>query len=155
VEDKELLRDWGETVRRKRAVPSRRAYLLEGKYDPRTLEKRFGDWSLVPRAFRHFAKGKRGWADVVALLRVRKPKHKGAAKENSRCSIPPNKMQHAQLPDRSTYGNPIDFRGLRHEPVNEQRVVLLFGMLAKDLGYMIEAVQNGFPDCDAKRRVAG
>src|SRR5256714_5122119 len=55
--------------------------------------------------------------------------------------------------DRAIYGNPIDFRGLRHEPVNEQGVVLLFGMLAKELGYLIESVQNGFPDCEAKRRV--
>jgi hypothetical protein len=38
--------------------------------------------------------------------------------------------------------------------VNEQGVVLLFGMLAKDLGYMIEAAQKGFPDCEAMRQVA-
>ena len=38
--------------------------------------------------------------------------------------------------------------------MNEQGVVLLFGMLAKDLGYMIEAVQTGFPDCEAMRQIA-
>jgi hypothetical protein len=43
---------------------------------------------------------------------------------------------------------------MRYEPVNEQGVVVLFGMLAKDLGYMIEAVQKGFPDCEAKRQIA-
>ena len=48
----------------------------------------------------------------------------------------------------------MDFRGLRHEPVNEQGVVLLFGMLAKELGYLIEAAQKGFPDCEAKREIA-
>jgi len=26
-------------------------------------------------------------------------------------------------------------------------------MLAKDLGYIIEAAQRGFPDCEAKRRI--
>ena len=62
-------------------------------------------------------------------------------------------MEYAPLAKRPAYGNPIDFRGLRHEPVNEQGVVLLFGMLAKELGYLIESVQNGFPDCEAKRRV--
>ncbi len=153
LQDSELLIDWGETVRRRRAVPSRRAYLLEGKYDPRTMEKRFGGWASVPRAFRHFAKGKREWAGVLALLRVRKPKQKAAANEKSRCSIPPNKVQHAQLQDRPTYGNPMDFRGLRHEPVNEQGVVFLFGMLAKELGYLVEAIQRGFPDCEAKRQI--
>jgi hypothetical protein len=48
----------------------------------------------------------------------------------------------------------MDFRGLRHEPVNEQGVVLLFGMVAKELGYIVEAVQSGFPDCEAKRQIA-
>jgi len=55
--------------------------------------------------------------------------------------------------DRATYGNPTPCRWLRHEPVNEQGVVLLFGMLAKELGYVIETVGTGFPDCEAKRQV--
>ena len=107
----------------------------------------------MPEAFCNFAKGKQKWADVLALLPVGKPKEKAAVNENLRCSIPPNKAQHAQLQDRPTYGNPIDFRGLRHEPVNEQGVVFLFGMLAKELGYMVEAMQRGFPDCEAKRQI--
>jgi hypothetical protein len=117
------------------------------------MEKRFGAWSLVPRAFRNFAKGKREWADVLAFLAVLKPKEKAEGNQNARPSIPPNKVQHAQLQDRPTYGNPIDFRGLRHEPVNEQGVVFLFGMLAKELGYMVETIQRGFPDCEAKRQI--
>ena len=47
----------------------------------------------------------------------------------------------------------MDFRGLRHEPVNEQGVVLLFGIVAKELGYMVEGMQRGFPDCEAKRQI--
>jgi len=73
-EDSELLRDWGETVRRKRVLLSRRGYLLEGKHDPRTLERRFGPWSMLPDVFRKFAESKPEWADVVALLPVREPK---------------------------------------------------------------------------------
>jgi len=49
--------------------------------------------------------------------------------------------------------SPTNFHGLWYEPVNEQGVVLLFGILAKDLGYIIEAMQSGFPDCEAIRRV--
>jgi hypothetical protein len=52
-----------------------------------------------------------------------------------------------------TYGDPIDFRRLRHEPVNEQGVVFLCGMVAKELGFMVEAVQTGYPDCAAKRQI--
>lgn len=61
--------------------------------------------------------------------------------------------RHTKLRDRHTYGNLIDFRGLRHEPVNEDGVVFLFGMVARELGYLVEAVQAGFPDCEAKRQV--
>ena len=142
IENSALLEDWGRTVRKKQSLLSRRAYLPLGKYDPSTLEKRFGGWSAVPLAFRSFAKRKREWADVVTLLPLSKPTENPAAQ-----SCP-------SLQDRRTYGNPIDFRGLCHEPVNEQGVVLLFGMIAERLGYKIESIQNAFPDCEAKRRVA-
>jgi hypothetical protein len=74
--------------------------------------------------------------------------------ESSASSIPPKQLQHQPLKGRSTYGNPTNFRCLRYEPLNEQGVVLLFGMLAEDLGYLIETVRNGFPDCEALRQVA-
>jgi hypothetical protein len=53
---------------------------------------------------------------------------------------------------RRRYGPVVDFRGLRHAPINEQGVVFLFGMLAAELGFVVESIQDGFPDCDAKLR---
>ncbi len=153
LEDSELLRDWGETVRTNRAIPARRAYRRVGKYDPRTLERRFGPWSSLPEGFLNFSKDKPEWADVVALLPARAPNHEHESNGASAFPIQPKKTRHVPLKDRATYGNPTHFRGLRYEPVNEQGVVLLFGMLAKELGYMIEAVQTGFPDCEAMRQV--
>ncbi len=177
--DSDLLEDWGETVRRKRALPSKLAYQLEGRHHVRTVERRFGGWESVPQTFCNFAKDKPEWADVVALLAGPLPQWKGGRpKKNPECAsspengtscganensekgtiyraptILPEKTQHTLLKDRATYGNPIDFRGLRHEPVNEQGVVLLFGMVAKQLGFLVEAVQKGFPDCEAKREI--
>ena len=69
-------------------------------------------------------------------------------------TFPPTKLRYPPLDHRPIYGQPMDFRGLRHEPVNEQGVVLLFGMVARELGYTVEAVQSGFPDCEAKRQIA-
>lgn len=57
--------------------------------------------------------------------------------------------------DGPEFGRPIDFRGLRHAPINEQGVVFLFGMLAYELGFIVEAVHAAFPDCEAKRLVDG
>lgn len=51
------------------------------------------------------------------------------------------------------YGDFINFRGLQHAPVNEQGVVFLFGMICRELGYVVEIVKPGFPDCEAKRKV--
>jgi len=79
----------------------------------------------VPKSFRKFAKGKREWNDVVALLRVRKRKKTPEQKPCATFSASPNKVKQMALRDRPAYGNPIDFHGLRHEPVNEQGVVLL------------------------------
>ena len=154
LEDSELLKDWGETVRTNRAIPARRAYRRVGKYDPRTLERRFGPWSSLPEVFLNFSKDNQEWADVVALLPVPVLKQEQGSNNDLASPILSKKTRHAPLKDRSTYGNPTHFCGLRHEPVNEQGVVLLFGMLAKELGYVIEAVQTGFPDCEAKRQIA-
>jgi hypothetical protein len=154
LEDSELLKDWGETVRTNRAIPARRAYRRVGKYDPRTLERRFGPWSSLPEVFLNFSKDNPEWADVVALLPVPVVKQEQGSNNDMASPILPKKTRHLPLKDRATYGNPTHFRGLRHEPVNEQGVVLLFGMLAKELGYVIEAVQTGFPDCEAKRQIA-
>jgi hypothetical protein len=90
------------------------------------------------------------------LLPVRfSSSNRNSPPERQSPSTPPSgKARYPPLDGRPTYGQPMDFRGLRHEPVNEQGVVLLFGMVAKELGYTVEAVQSGFPDCEAKRQIA-
>jgi hypothetical protein len=54
---------------------------------------------------------------------------------------------------RRFYGDPLNFRGLRHEPINESGVVFLFGMVARELDFIVESVQEPYPDCEAKREV--
>lgn len=54
--------------------------------------------------------------------------------------------------EQSVFGDPIAGYDLLHAPVNEQGVVMLFGMMAKKLGFLIEVVRTGYPDCEAKRK---
>jgi predicted RNA-binding protein len=54
---------------------------------------------------------------------------------------------------KQVYGVPIDFRGLRHAPINEMGVIYLFAIIAKDLGFRVEAIGTRFPDCEAIRRI--
>ena len=57
------------------------------------------------------------------------------------------------LPDRPLLGEPMHTAALTHEPVNEMGVSMLFAMIARDLGFILEALQPGFPDCRAKMEV--
>lgn len=149
-----LLEDWGEVVRRMRRIPTRDQYRKAGNYSAGVFDKRIGSWAAVPPRFREWASGSPAWADVVALLPLENARPEQQVVPVS--EVPPLmslKPIHQKLSSRPTYGNPIDFRGLRHEPINENGVVFLFGMVARELGYSVEAVQVGFPDCEAKRQV--
>ena len=54
----------------------------------------------------------------------------------------------------SVYGDPIEFRSVRHAPVDIGGVIFLFGMVARELGFNVEAMSSGFPRCEAKRQIA-
>ena len=87
-------------------------------------------------------------------LQARCPKSPLLAKVNEKLRSPgtgPAKLWPRLA--REELGLPLSFRALRQAPVNEQGVVLLFGMVAKDLGFQIEIVQKKFPDCEALRPI--
>jgi HNH endonuclease len=51
------------------------------------------------------------------------------------------------------YGEPLGLAAMAHAPTNEDGVLFLFGVLAAELGFRVERIQRGFPDCEAKREV--
>jgi len=151
--DEVLLEDWAQVVREMRSIPTLRQYQKLGSYSPDVLKRRAGSWSAVPDAFREFAAQSSGYEDVVELLPVAGKRVAAGHSATPQEDAPKPGQKHRKLTDRPTYGDRIDFRGLRHAPVNEQGVVFLFGMVADELGYSVEGVQTGFPDCEAKRKV--
>jgi len=60
----------------------------------------------------------------------------------------------APLSPASVYGDPIQFRGVRHAPADVGGVIFLFGMVARELGFLVEAISSGFPRCEAMRQLA-
>lgn len=62
--------------------------------------------------------------------------------------------QRATLANRH-YGPVLGFRNILHAPSCESGVILLFGAVAGELGFVIERVGIAFPDCEAKRLVPG
>jgi hypothetical protein len=154
-----LFADWGNVVRLRRGIPPRSAYRRDGTHSPTVFDKRIGAWSTIPEAFREWASGRPEWSDVVTLLPV--PRQRPAMTNPLSLAEQPvaakvgaaAATRRPVLTGRPTYGNPINFRGLRHEPVNESGVVFLFGVVARELGFLVEALQAGYPDCEAKRQV--
>ncbi len=150
LDDSALLQDWGDLVRKHRHIPTRVQYRKEGKYSPGVFDRHFGPWSKIPEKFRSFAQNDPNWVDVITLLPISATGDLRSFPQSApldghdliSISVVPT-PQHNKLGGVPTYGNPIDFRGLRHEPVNEQGVVFLFGMVARELGYLVEAVQTG------------
>jgi hypothetical protein len=55
--------------------------------------------------------------------------------------------------DQPMYGEPLLDSPLMCAPINELGVVLLFGAMARQLGFYVIRVQSEFPDCEALRRV--
>ena len=121
-----------------------------------------GEFSATPFKDRFGAK----WSDTLAHYRKWKAEG-GAASVDAANSLVPNStasptpclpvartiVRPQHVPDATPiqfYGEPFDFRGLRHAPINEQGVVYLFGMVSRELGFYVESVQQGFPDCEAK-----
>jgi hypothetical protein len=130
-------------------LPKCNEYNAFGDYSTKPFKDRFGPW---PETIKHYDKRKkeRGAVDL---------KTASETSLNHGISEPPVKIESRQpgisyangsREPAQLYGEPIDFRGLRHAPINEQGVVYLFGMVSRELGFYIEAIQQGFPDCEGK-----
>lgn len=110
------------------------------------VRKRFGSREQTEKRYRYWLLQREPGASVTneesleASGNLRQPK--GYLSHLS-ASTQPAELQ---------YGAPINFPGLRHAPINELGVVLLFGMVCDKLGFAVEAVHAEFPDCEAKRR---
>ena len=51
------------------------------------------------------------------------------------------------------YAEPMSLEPMAMAPENEQGVVFLFGVMARELGFVVIKLRSGFPDCEAFRRL--
>jgi len=134
----EIERVWNQLGRQ----PKREEIERLGKFSRGPYERHFGSWA---KAIEEFVR----WKD-----NGEKANDLGDLKEIS----PEILISQPRKPSKARkveYGEPIDFLGLRHAPLNEQGVVYLFGILSRQLGFIIEAVRTDFPDCEGKRQMPG
>ncbi len=148
IPDEELM---AEVIRLKQELgkrPSDREMGALGRFSPRPYIKRWGS----------FAKGREAAYQKLGSPRLADFVAKTACNKTaivSKSTIMPQTInpKEARLRKRIQFGEPIDFRGLRFAPINEQGVVYPFGMISRELGFLIESIRTEYPDCEGKRCV--
>ncbi len=129
--------------------PGATEYGAEGKYSITPFRKRFGaGWSNTLAYYRKWKaeRGKVAVGDTATI--VSDSEDNGFAVQSDHAAH--GSQRTSDVAPVQFYGEPFDFRGLRHAPINEQGVVYLFGMVSRELGFYVESIQQGFPDCEAK-----
>jgi len=86
-------------------------------------EARLSDWkNVTPNAFQDFFDKHQGMLPDELIRRLSRVKHK------------------------EVVGSKIDVPGLTYAPINEQGVILLFGILSHDLKFSVERIRQEYPD---------
>lgn len=160
IETSVLLDDWAQVARKLGHLPSLGEYKREGKFSTQPFMVRCRIWSKVPDGFRAFVQKcerEAEWADVLAMITKRDEYAAAPIVFRSPATDPlagdePRSRRRIRF-DRPIYGPPSLVPGMRYEPVNEQGVVYVFGMMAERIRFEVERIQSEFPDCEAMREV--
>jgi hypothetical protein len=147
ITDDDLFRSLAEVHSSIGREPGCLQYEANGEYSSKPFRDRFGRWDNVLAHYRKWRAENPDFCTTVAEPQAL-PAPSPAASASLAVSATPE-LRKGSRPVQ-LYGEPIDFRGLRHAPINEQGVVYLFGMVSRELGFNVEAIQQGFPDCEAK-----
>jgi hypothetical protein len=149
LDDEAILKEFHRVAAVLGQVPTWAVFAHRARISADVVRRRFGGLQGTLLAYRDWLEREDPASPILAQLHTQS-RHEIPA--------PPMPVEEAgsasatwQKIDGPVYGAPIDFRGLRHAPVNEQGVVFLFGMVAYELGFIVEAVHAAFPDCEAKR----
>jgi hypothetical protein len=147
-----LFRDWASLVRRLKKIPTTVEYEELSSYSISPLLGRFKTWGRVPGAFLQKAKEAgwtEEWSDVMEIAAAYEQEHE----PGKMCAMVAVRPEPRVFMDRTFYGPPINRDPLAHGPTNESGVLFLFGAMAEELGFIVQHIQTGYPDCEAMREV--
>jgi Homing endonuclease associated repeat len=140
-----LFLDWAVVVRKLGKLPAVAEYDMNGSYSAQPLLTRYKSWRRVPAAMQEYARHAgltEEWADVMKITEE--------AQRTILSSMPPETENEME---EYFYGTPLTLTPMTYAPTCENGVMFLFGALARDLGFAVEKIQPGFPDCIALREV--
>lgn len=149
----ELLEEVVRVLQLSHAKVSRGFFEEHSSISPALVEQHFGSWPQTLKAARPLLGPRK---DKLLLEQIDEylNAHPAKSPESGNSKVDVKRTAGSESGPVSVFGDFLNFRGVQHAPVNEQGVVFLFGMICRELGYVVEIVRQGFPDCEAKRQVA-
>ncbi len=151
IDDESLMEAMYQALLDEETVPPFHVFDQQCEYDASVYRRRWGTWDQILSVFREWVSAHNPDFQLLHELPTLNEAESSVAKNDAPTE---NKTIHSwERSGSRVYGTVLNFRGLQHAPVNEQGVVFLFGMVALELGFIVESVATGFPDCEAKRRV--
>lgn len=147
-----VFEDWREIVRKLGRIPTIYQYKLESRYSERPLKHRFGSWHDIPEGMLAFGDRKglwAGWEDVREVAQ-RYVEEKTTSTE---APVPMSALE--EVDAHLLYGGPLTDSPMAMAPMNELGVVLLFGAMARKLGFAVLKMHpKSYPDCEGVREIA-
>jgi len=168
--DENLLAEMVQVLHLPDSKPTRIFFEKNASISTSAIERRFGGWinalircvelldseqdaHLINQIMEHKALARKNRHQKTTI--IKQDNHSKTETEITNTSNDLRIQSNFPKDSSNYYGDFINFGGLQHTPVNEQGVVFLFGMICQKLGYVVETIQSGFPDCEAKRQIPG
>jgi len=137
-----LFQDIDRVTKKAGKIPTVYEMIVNGKYNLTTYRSKFGSWSETVKHYKNWLNPPTETVTKSEVEKEPEQKEKVKTYEWDKIKI-------------TEYGEPINFRGMINAPINELGVIYLFGMVASELGFIIENVRTTFPDCEGKRKIKG
>jgi hypothetical protein len=156
----ELLKKIDETVSNLRSIPTWNQLERETKITQKVFTSRFGKRG-IREVFVHYREWLEKNQPMSKNIKLVDSYLEGRGKTKTPRSKPVKRKTSTavskaeRVPGSRKYGVPINFGNLIYAPTTEHGVVFLFGMVSKALGFSVEYIGPGFPDCEAKRYIEG
>ena len=175
--------NWAKITRRLKKIPTVAEFNAESGLCEKSLRSRFKSWRLIPVGMLRFMEREKlegEWGDVAEIIREHLGLYTKSSPLGSVSGAPldPRPMGSSMggwtgtpvatqmaialsmatlrapaMDGRPLYGEPIRHPAMANAPTNEMGVMVLFGALAGDLGFVVLRTQAAFPDCEALRRM--
>ena len=151
LEDDDILTEYHRVASDLGRIPTWAMFASKASISDDTVRKRFGGLQGTLKRYREWLEQHFPDSSILQELHLKSKHELPTPPAFGQTTLP--KQVAWSKGDGPQFGPPINFRGLRHAPINEQGVVFLFGMVSYELGFIVEAIHAAFPDCEAKRCV--